>query len=134
MQSFFEGAEIISVYTREQAIEDGVLIDVTETAVEAGFRVPVAVTAAVWADCVAWSDDDSKRQVYQDESGRLWDTLFMAGFAARSRPDSSELVYEFYRVPRGGRGRRARLRQLKLHIGPGDHGEAVATIMLPHED
>ncbi|WP_194294307.1 hypothetical protein [Streptomyces sp. RB17] len=26
---------------------------------EAGFRVPIALTAAVWADCVQWSDEDS---------------------------------------------------------------------------
>ncbi len=36
-------APVISVYTRAQAIEDGVLVDVSETAREAGFRIPVAV-------------------------------------------------------------------------------------------
>jgi len=36
MTEFF--GEPISVYTREQAIEDGVLIDVTDTARENGFR------------------------------------------------------------------------------------------------
>ena len=45
--------EIIDSYTRKQAIADGVLIDVTETASEAGFRIPVALTRAVWADYVA---------------------------------------------------------------------------------
>lgn len=39
--------EPIYIYTRKQAIEDGVLIDVTETAKEAGFKVPVAVTCAL---------------------------------------------------------------------------------------
>jgi len=63
--------EVVSVYTRAQAIADGVLIDVSEMAGEAGFRWPVAITAAAWEDCVAWSDTDNDRQVYQDQSGRL---------------------------------------------------------------
>ena len=44
---------VIYAYTRAQAIEDGVLADVTETAKEAGFKLPVAVWpcspgAAAW--------------------------------------------------------------------------------------
>ena len=39
--------EVIFSYTRAQAIEGGVLIDVTPTALEAGFRFPVAATAAL---------------------------------------------------------------------------------------
>ncbi|MHB1685468.1 MAG: DUF6573 family protein [Bacilli bacterium] len=34
---------IISQYTRAQTIEDGVLIDVSKMAKEAGFTIPVAV-------------------------------------------------------------------------------------------
>ena len=30
MQDLFEGAEIISVYTRRNAIDDGVLVDISE--------------------------------------------------------------------------------------------------------
>ena len=47
---------VIFSYTRAQAIADGVLIDVSELAKEAGFRFPVAVTAGVWAECVAVPD------------------------------------------------------------------------------
>ena len=45
--------DLIFSYTRAQAIEDGVLVDVTETAKEAGFRIPVALTQSVWAEYVA---------------------------------------------------------------------------------
>ena len=38
---------LIHAYSRSQAIEDGVLIDVTATAREAGSRYPVAL-AATW--------------------------------------------------------------------------------------
>lgn len=40
--------EVISVYTRAQALEDGVLVDLSYLAREAGFRWPLAVTRAVW--------------------------------------------------------------------------------------
>lgn len=125
--------EVIHTYTRQQAIEDGYLVDVSHQAVEAGFCYPVALTRAVWEGCVAWSDDDSQRQAYQDEAGRLWDVLWMASRAAlRSRGE--RVRFQLYRVPRGGRGVRPRLVTLVMHIGPGDEGEAVATVMLPGVD
>ena len=36
--------KLISSYTRSEALADGVLVDVTETAREAGFVIPVALT------------------------------------------------------------------------------------------
>ncbi len=126
--------ETIYVYTRAQALEDGVLIDVTEMATEAGFRWPVAITHAAWKDCVEWSDDDSRRQTHQDESGRLWDVLWMAFVAIRSANGGTEINFQLYRVPKGGRRTKARLTTLKLVSGPGDVGEPVITIMLPQED
>ena len=44
----FENADLIHQYTRADAIRDGALIDVSATAREAGFKFPVALTAAVW--------------------------------------------------------------------------------------
>lgn len=125
--------EPISIYTRRQALDDGVLVDVSELAKEAGFRFPVALTRAAWGDCVEWSEADSKRQTYQNEAGRLWDVLWMASVAAR-RNSGSELRFQLYRVPRGGRGVRPRLVTLVMLCGPGDEGEPVITIMLPGED
>ena len=46
----FDEFDIIHTYTRKQALEDRMLIDVSETAREASSRWPVAVTAAVWAE------------------------------------------------------------------------------------
>ncbi len=132
-ESFF--GEVISVYTRAQAIDDGVLIDAGSMAQEAGFKWPVAITANAWADCVAWSEDDSEKQVHQDQSGRLWDVLFMASHAIRTSPDSGDrLMFQLYRVPRDGRSIEAELTTLKLIVGPGDQGEPVITIMLTNED
>ena len=132
-ESFF--GEVISTYTRAQAIDDGVLIDVGDMAQEAGFKLPVAMTAAAWADCVDWSEDDSERQVHQDQSGRLWDVLFMASHAIRTHTGQARrLPFMLYRVPRDGCTRKSELAQLKVVIGPGDRAEPVITILLPSED
>lgn len=131
--SFF--GNVISTYTRAQAIDDGVLIDAGAMAQEAGFKWPVALTSAVWADCVAWSEHDSEKQAYQDESGRLWDVLFMASHGIRTASDSGDrLLFQLYRVRRDGQSMEAELTTLKLIVGPGDQGEPVITILLPNED
>ena len=127
--------EVISVYTRAEALADGVLIETGPMAREAGFRWPVAVTAAAWQDCVAWSESDSDRQTHQDQSGRLWDVLFMAAYAARVNTEAGpELHFELHRVPRDGHSTEAQRTSLKLIVGPGDNGEPVITILLPNED
>jgi hypothetical protein len=133
----FSGENVIFAYSRAQAIADGVLIDVTETAREAGLRFPVALTAEVWAACVTWEAEDSRRQTHQDQAGRLWDVLWMASFAIRTyrgAGNASRMPYRLLVVPRDGKSRRAREVELHVHIGPGDAGEPVLTIMLPGED
>ncbi len=127
--------EVIYSYTRAQAIDDGVLIDATEMARDAGFKWPLALTAAAWADCVTWTDDDNKRQVYQDQSGRLWDVLFMASYAIQTANNAKrQLKFGLQRIPRNGRSTTSQRLTLKLILGPGDGGEPVITIMLPEED
>ena len=126
---------VIYAYTRQQAINDGVLVDVTETkeAKEAGIKYPIAVTRAVWDAYIEWTEKDSDRQTYQDQTGRLWDVLWMFRLNARSCEDDC-FLYTFFVVPRGGRGTKARQKQLKAVIGCGDNCEPVITIMMPDED
>ena len=132
-ESYF--GEVISTYTRAQAIEDGVLVDAGPMAQEAGFKWPVALTSAVWEDCVAWTDDDIEKQIHQDQSGRLWDLLYMGSHAIRSNEGSGDrMLFQLYRVPRNGQSMEAELIRLKLIVGPSDSGEPVITILLVHED
>ncbi len=141
MQEIF--GEPIHSYTRAQAIEDGVLIDVSTTAREAGIVWPVAMTAAAWADCVTWSDADEARKGYtgQSESGRLWDVCWMLSRvvlrAARQGLQASAahpMYVELLRTPREGRGVKPRLVHLKFIVGPGDEGRPCITVMMPGED
>lgn len=129
-----ESSDTVSSCSRADAIANGVLVDVSEMAKEAGFSCPVALTAAAWDNCVAWDKADSERQVHQDEEGRLWDVLYMCLQTAKHVKTNSVLHFVFYRVPRGGRGRKARLTRLKACVGPGDKGEPVNTIMEPNEE
>lgn len=55
-------------------IADGCLIDVSTTAEEAGFRVPVALTVAAWYEAVAWDTGGM-----HSEEGRLWDVARSTG-------------------------------------------------------
>lgn len=64
-------AELIFSYSRKQAIANGVLVDVTKLAKEAGIKYPTAITAAVWHLYVV--PDDACREVGQSVEGRLWD-------------------------------------------------------------
>jgi hypothetical protein len=127
--------DVIYSYTRAAALDDGVLVDVSETAQEAGILYPVAITAAAWADCVQWSETDSEeRKVHQDQNGRLWDVLWMMRAAIIANRDASSLPFSVYRVARSGTLRTPQLAWLQADVGPGDDGEPVITIMLPNED
>jgi len=133
MKNDFFG-DAIHVYTRAQAIDDGVLVDVSEVANEAGFSLPVAVTAAVWEKYISWSDSDTEKQAYQDESGRLWDVLFMLRMAINGCNDESVVRYRLLVIPRDGTSRRPVSVVLKAEIHGGDEREPMITIMLPNED
>ena len=62
MRDFFMPEDLISSYSREQAIDDGVLVDVSSVAKEMGIRYPVALSSGVFDECVSWSaEDDAKR-------------------------------------------------------------------------
>ncbi len=119
---------VISSYSRAQAIEDGVLVDVSETASEAGITFPVAVTSAVWAKYVEVPDDVQ----CQDEAGRLWDILWM--FRCGAKVSGGSILSFGVHVRNDNRERTPPLRQLKAMCGPGDDAEPVITIMLPEED
>lgn len=142
----FTPDDLFFSYTREQALADGVLVDASDLAREAGFKVPVALTGDVWDRYVEFDDTVCTDQ---DLHGRLWDVLFMLRvFSARS--EGSELRYALY-VAMPDRGNWSanedvperdsgftrdthRKVTLKALCGPGDAGEPVITVMLPNED
>jgi hypothetical protein len=66
-----EFAPVIFSYTRKMALADGVQVDVSKMAAEAGFRVPVFMTDTVFNEYVKVPEGVE----CQDEEGRLWDVI-----------------------------------------------------------
>ena len=77
-----DGWTVVYAYTRNQAVADGVQIDVTKTAQEAGIRFPMYLTRAVWDAYVEVPPDVQG----QDEAGRCWDLVWMTRFAILRSP------------------------------------------------
>jgi len=118
----------IDIYSRQQAIEDGILVDASEIAKEMGYKFPVAVTSAVWQGLIV---PPPELEHSQDVQGRLWDTLWMLRHAIKSGKDSSSVEFSvLYEM--GPRDRQKVT--LKSICGPGDNAEPVITVMFPEED
>ena len=125
----FETGDVVFTYTRKEAIEDGVLVDLTDIAKESGFKVPVAVTDTVFH---TYLDPDEELKAYgQSLRGRIQDMLFMLYLSARKNTESIVLFEVCFLLKPGYDPETV---SLKSVIGPGDEGEAVITVMLPHED
>lgn len=124
MSDFFDNADIIYAYTRKQAIEDGVLIDVSKMAQEAGIKYPVAITSGVYADVC----NIPKSKSYQDEKGRLWDMLSMFVLNA-VRSKGSRFHYSII-MHVGNKT----YYTVKAVCDGGDDGKPVITLMRPNED
>lgn len=123
---------LIYAYTREQAIQDGVLVEVDDLlARAAGFRIPVALTYAAWASAIS-VPDHLKHDLEQSETGRLKDLLRVLEFYIRNRPCSDDRL-EFTLQLQQPEGRHRTLK-LKAICGPGDDPRPVLTIMLHDED
>jgi len=127
--------EPIHVYTRQQAIADGVLVDVSAAARDVGFRLPVAMTAGAWAEAIAWEADDPLNLLLVEvEQARLTRLLVHANVAARRAGDESTVTFQALRDGTQCPAETGTNVPLKMMIGPGDVGGPVLTILLPGED
>ena len=120
--------DLISAYSRADALADGLLVDVTETAREAGFLYPVALTRAAWELCVAVSPP--AKRAGNDERGRLWDVISMLRWAIGRSRGGPDIAFEVLCVTTSVRPSRVALRAV---VGPGDDAEPVVTVMRPEE-
>ncbi len=129
MGELWKGAEVVSVYTRAQALEDGVLVDLTGWAQEAGFKIPVAVTRGVWEVLKPSKELEAEGE---DEAGRAWDlfTVLLAAIRGASGGDEVHFAPVFTREP----GRAPVGVEMWAKAGPGDDAEPVITVMLRGED
>lgn len=126
--------KIIDGLTREDAIKDGILIDVTELAKEAKIKYPVALTDAV-------NKMIKDKPDIEDIEGRTWDIVWMLRCAIvgaiKSKKVGEDLIY-FDLILNDSKVNyekfKPKMITLKALIHGGDAGEPVITIMLPKED
>lgn len=141
----FEDWNIIDVYSRKQAIADGVQVLANpETTKEAGIKFPVYFTETAYNKYVKVPDG---MEFIQDEDARLWDIFTMLKYYIRITPDVTTLLYFKVSVTMPDKGdwaknekkdgcRTQRLVTLEAQIGPMDFDDPspVFTIMIPGED
>jgi hypothetical protein len=121
---------VLYTYSRAQAIADGVQVEVSKVAKEAGIRFPVFLTRAVHDSFVAVPPGVTG----QDEAGRLWDIVWLLRFAIRkAQPGQARLPFALY-----VRNDNKAPRLIKLVAMCGaldiDDPQPAITIMLPEED
>jgi hypothetical protein len=122
--------ELVYPYTQAQAVADGLQVEVSNVAAEAGIRFPVFLTRTVFDAFVTVPEGVTG----QDEARRLWDIVWMLRFAIRkSQHRQNHLPFAFYVR---NDNRKPRLVKLIATCGPLDIDDAqpAITVMMPDED
>ena len=84
--------EVIFAYTRAQALADGVLVDASDLAREAGFVFPVALTETLYHGYIVPALDLVAEG--QSIQGRLWDLLFVLRFAIAKARNTDTILFK----------------------------------------
>ena len=114
--------EAIYSYTRQQAIADGVLVDLAQIeTIRCHWQFPVACTAEVWSVI-----EQALTVEGQDLDGIGHDISMMAKRAIQGAGETNLI---FFSVIIAGQ-----THALKLHIRPGDTPASVLTLMFPNQD
>jgi hypothetical protein len=123
--------QVIYSYTRAQAVADGFQVEVTETAQEAGIRFPVFLTRTVFDAYVIVPQGVHG----QDETGRLWDIVWMLRFAVRKAAAQGLVRVPFALYVRND-NRRPKLAKLVATCGALDVDDlqTAITVMMPGEN
>jgi hypothetical protein len=133
MSDLFSDRSVIITYSRAEAIEDGVLVDMTQEpfgslAREAGIVWPIAMTSTAFSEFVEVSE--SAGHACQDIKGRWWDVVWLFRMTRRKVSPLEARWKLLVREPAG----RLVEKELKCVSGPADDGSPCLTFMLPNED
>lgn len=118
---------VISSYSRAQAIEDGVLADLSAAfpyEAQQCFKYNVCCTAAVWGKIEAAVSED------YDLASVVYDVLALARYPFKVIDPMTRL----FRVTLHSNPFHDSFETFKAVCGPGDDAEPVITIMEPEED
>ena len=115
----FEEKDIIYKYTRQDALNDGLLVSLKNYSNDTRlYKYPIAVTKAVW-DIIS----------QQPSAGAcIWDLCWMSQKMGK-KIDDSTVIFPTIIIHNG----EEKTLLFKLQVHPGDNMEPVITIMLPDE-
>ena len=137
-RGIFDEADVVSRYTRAQAIEDGVLVDLTARFPDicnAMLNLPMAVTSRVWSEVICGEQPESE---IDTDSIRVRVATFLMAFSkvvgeAKSLYAAGKINLRdvIYWIVVNNRGDKQKV-WTKCHGG--DNSESVLTTMMRNED
>ncbi|MBM4138246.1 MAG: hypothetical protein FJ244_02000 [Nitrospira sp.] len=123
-----QGSPVQLIANRQQAIQAGILIDVTEDAKKLGLTFPITITKPLWDIGIAPINGLSE----QDTAERLRDVLMAFRLRLAGQTTLSPLIdfLAMLPLPSGGVPQPVPLFAL---IQPDEQNRAIATLLLPNE-
>ena len=120
--------DLVHTYTRAEALEDGILVDLNQfiPVNESGYKYPVACTRTVW-EIIEKAVKNKKHG--NDHKGIIWDILNMSRMNQKKRWETGAL----FQVLITGAAHRT-IFMFKIECEAGDDLAPVFTISLPDED
>lgn len=127
----FHSDDVVFSYSRADAIEDGVLIDLEKNDAWKAlcrqlYKYPVCFTQNLWA--IIEKAVNNNRHL-NDFNGVIWDVLYMSVNASTPLDESTRI----FPVIITGAGQDQHFK-LMVKVHPGDNFEPVITIGLEHDD
>lgn len=116
----FNNWEFLTEYSRQEAFENGFLIDLTSMAREVGLRYPLAITPEVYYECVMTGDESE----LGDERERALDLAAQVAGLARASIAEPVICFDFV-TDRDS----LEIVPLKVVCSQGDFGEPVLTVL-----
>lgn len=116
-KGFWDDAEVISSYSRAQAMKDGELVDVSKHS-RGYFKFSMAFTSALWSVV----ERQSKKPGF-DLKGIMHDIMTIMQFAARQGGRAIK-----FKVKIG-----KKVHDLRAEVGPGDDPKPVMTVGYPQD-
>ena len=118
----FDEGDLVFSYPRKQAIEDGILVDLTDFAKNHGFKIPVAMNIETFQECFVTEDEMDSVAL----SG-FFVELFLHIKLGKYKDERRDLVEIFFL------GNSKHVQTIWAHVGPGDDAEPVLTACYPRD-
>ena len=122
--------EIISSYSRADAIRDGVLIDITDIAKRFGFKYPVAITSNLYYTYI--DPNGNMNSIREVDNTLIGDVLTTLYYSIKNSKENETNIVTVKMTIEISPNETSEI-EFWAHCGPGDDYRPVITIMLPED-